>query len=662
MQSDETLVDLSAIWNVLWAGRWRIVFATLIGLAIAGYLAFVRITPSYSATSVLVLETQLQKIEGIQDIVSDLPLAGPSRELVLFTEREVFRSRFLMNSVVQSLDLMQLSEFKPRQKQPSYLEYIFPKPQIDPPADASVPDVDFAIDQLLKQVRIELVPNSYAYRVTANSASAQLAQDISNAVAQQYIQAQLDNKSKATQQATNWLETRVGQLQRDVSQNEQRVSRFDARLELLSDRDLQTRELKLKELRASARAITGQTSFVSSANLTASDITENFKSPPQDVTDVSVRSDISKGLPKASTKAQNRQERELLSLNLAISELSDDIETQSNGLRELDQMKREAEASKNLYEFFLTRLKETTIQQGIQRPDSRMLSLAVLPKNPSSPNKPLMLMLGVLFGGLIAVVWLFLRHATRRTFLTASELASATSLPIYATIPRGHAQRNTRALNEAVRNLRTRIMVGFLPQSPQVIMFTATFQDEGKSRTAQSLAHQMASLNKRVLFVNADLRRGEYLVGKNADTDFGLADVLMDSVNLDRAIIPNADQGIDMLHSGKLSPNASDILTSPALSKIIAQLRKQYDLIIVDTPPVLLFGDAGIIAQHCDATLYCVRANVTSCDDLNQGLALLSDMKTPATGLILTHYDQRTQAGNRLQRAQDRYANTVAMP
>ena len=126
MQSDETLVDLSAIWNVLWAGRWRIVFATLIGLAIAGYLAFVRITPSYSATSVLVLETQLQKIEGIQDIVSDLPLAGPSRELVLFTEREVFRSRFLMNSVVQSLDLMQLSEFKPRQKQPSYLEY-FPQ-------------------------------------------------------------------------------------------------------------------------------------------------------------------------------------------------------------------------------------------------------------------------------------------------------------------------------------------------------------------------------------------------------------------------------------------------------------------------------------------------------------------------------------------------------
>jgi capsular exopolysaccharide synthesis family protein len=666
MNSDDTLIDLSAIWNVLWSGRWTTILFVTLGIICAGYLSFVRITPTYSASSVLVLETQKQKIDGIQEIVSELPLAGPSRELVLFTQLEVFRSRILMRSVVESIDLTTFSEFSSSKNKSNYFEYLFPKIDESTPSLIQENDIEFAVDRLLKQVRIELIPNSFAFKITAHSASPPLAQKIANAVSLQYIQAQLDNKSRATLQATQWLETRVTELQRDVAISEQRVKQFDARIDLLTEQDLKISEIKLKELRSRAKSMSEKRNYILHAKtIKDEDPTVLFKTLDTSKIPTHISTNNSSTSHNFDTQITNHIDTNLSSLNSAIETLAGDIQNQTTDLLELEQIKREADASKNLYEFFLSRLKETTIQQGVQRPDSRMLSMAVLPVSPSSPNKPLMLIMGALIGAVLAAIWLFLRHATRRSFLTPSELANAVDLPVFGVMPRGTthpSQSKTREITiqteEAARNLRTRLMTVLSGKTNPIIMCTASVQNEGRSQTALSLAQQLAALSKMTLLIDCDFRSISIQPLLQETNPLGLADVLSGHIDAKTAIINNTDT-CDVLLSGETDANPVDLFAGSKFTALLQNLRKHYDFIILDTPPVLLFSDAGNIGPQCDATILNVGAGKTSRDYLTQSLEFLSSNSISVTGLVLGNYDSTKANNAALQREHRLYLRTM---
>jgi capsular exopolysaccharide synthesis family protein len=653
----ELLVDLNAIWETLRIGRWKLVLATLLGVALASYMAFVRMDPKYSATAVLALETQVQRIDGIQGVVSDMPLAGYSNELVLFTQLEVFNSRLLMGDVVRDLKLQNDPAFRRDSEKPGYLAYLFPKSTtLETQLDAQS-SLNFAINKLLKSVEIKLVPNSFAFHIIAHSSDAKQAQDIANSVAHQYITAQLESKKTATSQATAWLTERVSDLKIDLENNETRLREFDAKTALLTEEDLQSREIKLKEMRA--RAVSMQAhhdQILNTIMVQSDDPAVQFKSTdPAVVTTAKLR----------GSSQLDRAKEQLANLNQAIFLAADEIHDQANDFQTLSQIRRETEASTNLYEFFLTRLKETSIQQGIQRADSRLLSRAELPLNASSPSKTLILLMGGILGLLCGAVLLFIRQGLRQNFQTSTELAQTFDIPVLGAIPR-IPNRRGRSISDvidshqssfagdALRNLRTALMTS-TDKTPQTIMICSALSGEFKSTYSRLLAQQIASLGQRVLLLESDLRRISFQSEFGAPDDGSLIDILHNNHPMDQVITRDEKTRYDTLPAKGGIENAADLLARSAFGEMMEKLRAQYDVIIIDTPPLLLFPDARIVASHCDQIVLSVRAEKSRRQDVHQALEILRMADANIAGLVLANFDPRKQFGNRLGRERFRY-------
>lgn len=638
----ETLLDLPAVWNVLRIGRIKILWITLIITFAAVYYAFVHSVPKYRATSAIVLETQFQQISGMKDIVSDLPLGGFSTDPILFSEREVFKSRILMQEVVSGLDLISNPDFK-----------------IPAVSDLQAEDPELmnqlAVDKLLNVVEVKLIPNSFAFEISATIDDPILAKDIADAVAQTYIQGQLNSKNEARNKAANWLSKRVAELQVSLEASEQRVQDFGAKIALLTEEDLKAREIKLKELRARAKDMEfAQTRLYALDQSGASDPVVALKSGLPEAGTNPISLDLS-----TSTTLQ-RGESQLNALKASIAVIADEIRRQSRDLLQLAQIKREAEASRTLYESFLSKLKEVSVQQGIQRPDSRMLSYASLPLVPISPNRFGIIFVSCVLGFMFGVFLVFLQYGLRSSFQTGDELASEIGLPIIGVVPRLSKRHSDfeslkknlsqTPIDESIRAIRTKLLTDMPEKDAKVVMITSALADEYKSLYASALAWRMHDLDIRVLVLDCDLRRAG-----QEDDKHCVANILSGETSVDNALKTQSPDGPNFLLGGQSQMNPSDILAKKTFADLLAGLRSRYDFIIVDTPPVLLFSDASVVADQCDEYVFCVEAEATQKADVLNGLASLKSSSARLSGLILANADLSKQQGKSLSMAQSNY-------
>lgn len=638
----ETLLDLPAVWNVLRIGRIKIVLITLICALAAGYYAFVHRVPMYRATAVIVLETQFQKIGGMTDIVTDLPLGGFSTDPILFSEREVFKSRTLMQTVVDDLNLIEDPDFK-----------------LDRPNDQALWTQDIlnqlAIDQLLEHVEIKLIPNSFAFEISAYFARPRLAQKVANAVAETYIQSQLNSKRQAGKDAATWLSKRVSELQFSLEQSEKQVQDFSAKIELLTEQDLRAKEIQLKELRARAREIEYANSQVYALGSSeTSDPVVALKSTSKSLDAQTAELDF------AASRAFQRGQNQLVSLKASIGAITDELGVQSRDLLQLEQIKREAEASRRLYESFLSKLKEVTVQQGIQRPDSRMLSYAGLPLVPVSIHAFSLVLTASFLGMLGGVFLVFLQHGSRKTFQTGAELEQATGRFVIGVVPK-YQTKNRKFSSfknstkptpayEAFGAIRAKTLEPPASKTALVIMMGSAVDRAYTSLYAQALGQRIHDLGRTVLILDCDMRTKPDHSDRPA-----LADILSGEITVESALKSVTAEGPDVLHAGAVQDGAADLLVGAEFAELMAKLRKVYDVIIVDTPPVLLFSDALVIANHCDNYLLCVTAEKTHKNHVLDALAELEQSPARLLGLILANADMRKPYGKSLHRAQSRY-------
>jgi len=638
----ETLLDLPAVWNVLRIGRVKILLITLVSTFASAYYAFIHSVPKYQATSVIVLETQFQQISGMKDIISDLPLGGFSTDPILFSEREVFKSRILMREVVNELDLIANPDFKFLAGQ---------NLKIDDPKLLN----QLAIDKLLKVVEVKLIPNSFAFQISATIDDPKLAKDIADAVAQTYIQGQLDSKKEASNKAVNWLSKRVAELQVSLEASEQRVQDFGANIALLTEEDLKAREIKLKELRARAKNMEfAQRRLYAFDQSETSDPVAALKSGPSTAAPNAMRIDLN------TFTALQRGESQLSALNASIAVITDEIRGQSRDLLKLAQIKREAEASRVLYESFLSKLKEVSVQQGIQRPDSRMLSFSALPLVPISPNRFGIILVSSVLGSIFGVFFVFLQFGLRSNFQTSDELASEIGLPIIGVVPRvSKRQADFESLknnlsqtpfHESIRAIRTKLLKDMPKKNAKVVMITSALEDEYKSFYALALAWRMHDLDRRVLVLDCDLRRGN----KEAEKP-SVANFLSRETSLIQTLRKQSEDGPNFLLAGQPLMNPADLLGKKEFADLLAQLRNLYDFIIVDTPPTLLFTDASVVLDQCDEYLFCIESEVTQKADVLKGLDSLKSSSARLSGLILANADMSKQQGKSLSKAQANY-------
>ncbi|MDQ7080731.1 MAG: CpsD/CapB family tyrosine-protein kinase [Paracoccaceae bacterium] len=203
-------------------------------------------------------------------------------------------------------------------------------------------------------------------------------------------------------------------------------------------------------------------------------------------------------------------------------------------------------------------------------------------------------------------------------------------------------KKPTSAAAESVRNLRTSILLSNVDKPPKVIVITSSMPGEGKTTVSLALSHNMAGLGKKVLLVEGDIRRRTFSEYFKIEGSRGLLSVISGEAAPEDIVYRDEKLGFDVLVGEKSMTNAADIFSSEKFRQFIEDMRKAYDYIVIDTPPVLVVPDARVIAQNSDAVLYAVKWDSTPKGLVLQGLKMFETVNCPVTGLVLSQVDSKS--------------------
>ncbi|TNB48842.1 polysaccharide biosynthesis tyrosine autokinase [Martelella lutilitoris] len=669
---DDDEIDLGKLFQVFWRGKFIIAFFTAIFAGFGVYYAIMLTTPIYSANSVVMLNSQSEQIVDLPSVLSQLT----NDETVVQTEIEVMRSRILVGKVVDELDLMSDPEFNTTLQEPDLADRIkdaltsFLPVGNNLGADEEILSQsllrDQVIDHVLESYSVLVVPNTTAFRITARTEEPEKSARLADVVAEQYVQSQIDVKRDATMQAIDWLSDQVSELRLSLQKSENAVKEFKTNTPMISPDVLSGLERQLRSLRDRIESterdaedasqflaqVSSAETYAEKAAIADNSLLSSLAARAETDPDAARRFDAQfNSLVERANRAVSEADSQLNTLRTSENVLEERIQTESEAFVELEQLTREAEANRTLYEYFLARLKETSAQQGIQQSDSRILSYAVVPLEPSQPNKKLIVLMSTFLGLVLGSGIVLLLELRKRTFRSSQELEQFSGFRVTGQVPL-IASRNrqgvlsyvlenpTSPVTEAIRNLRTSVLLANIDHPPKLIMTTSSIPGEGKTTVAASLAMNFVGMGKRVLLIEGDLRRRslEQYFGKNT-TGTGLISALTTDTTLQEAVSHLTDYGIDILFGEKTEANAADILSSGSMQRLLAEAREAYDIVIIDTPPVLIVPDARVVSQFVDAVLFVVKWDSTHHQQVEEALGLFSP--DVIGGLVLNQIDPK---------------------
>jgi capsular exopolysaccharide synthesis family protein len=365
---------------------------------------------------------------------------------------------------------------------------------------------------------------------------------------------------------------------------------------------------------------------------------------------------------------RSARQRELLFIE-ALDKQKAEANQMAERLVQYNILKREAETNKQLYEGLLTKLKEASIASGLRSSNIRVVDPAMVPSAPARPSKSRNIGLAFLVGLVGGIGLALLREYLDNTVKNPDDIEALSRLPSLAVVPafpatNGHARRprllkatgngqEARVelvshhlpkshISEAFRALRTSLLLSQADHPPQVILVTSALPREGKTTAAANLAVTLAQLGDSTVLVDADLRKpgvGRALSlgdGKYA----GLSSYLAGVSSLELVTIPHpAIENLAAIPTGPLPPNPADLLSSHKLIEAIAELRKKFKFIVMDSPPVMAATDAVIVSAQADGVLLVVRSGETPKEAFTRTRDLLSSVKCHLLGVILNAVD-----------------------
>jgi capsular exopolysaccharide synthesis family protein len=340
----------------------------------------------------------------------------------------------------------------------------------------------------------------------------------------------------------------------------------------------------------------------------------------------------------------------------ALNRQEEDVYGKGTKAVEYELAKRDYETNRTLYDGLQQRLQEASILSGLRSTAIHVLDNADVPPRPSSPRTRFNLAVGAGVGFMIGMALAFLIEAMDTNLKTMSEIEQSLQLPLLAAIPAEDAENllpakfkehaTTRGTStwsrtaEAMRGMRTSILLSSPGAPPKIIMIASTRPAEGKSSVASLTGITFALNGSRVLLVDADLRRPALHLRFRMGKGLGLSSVLSGKATLHEAVVAWPDlPNVHVLPAGPAPPLPSELLSSKQMEDMLAQARAEYDFVIIDTPPVLLVTDASILGRLVDAAILIVRYGAVQKEVVRRCIDLLERSGTHMLGVTVNAVD-----------------------
>lgn len=354
---------------------------------------------------------------------------------------------------------------------------------------------------------------------------------------------------------------------------------------------------------------------------------------------------------------------QIAAINKQIGELNNTLKQLPDLQRQYLQLYREVEVKTQLYTALLNSYQQLRIAKAGEIGNVRIVDTAVEPVEPIKPKKLQVLVLAILFGGFLGTLIALLRNMLRTGIKDSGQIENEFNLPVYATVPRSPIQEtrisilkkkktipilavkhNDDIAIESLRSIRTAIHFALVNAKNNIIVIAGPSPEVGKSFISTNLATILAQTNKKVLLIDADMRRGYMHKYFNLDVKPGLSEFLSHQADLNQVVHTTELDGLSIITRGKSPANPSEMLGSEQFAVLLNQLSQEYDHIIIDTPPVLAVTDAIIISQYAGVNLLVARYAKSQMKELELSLSRFEQANVKVNGFILNDI-QRAGAG-----------------
>lgn len=340
-------------------------------------------------------------------------------------------------------------------------------------------------------------------------------------------------------------------------------------------------------------------------------------------------------------------------LRAELAQLKKNAEKMPLTQQEVNRLQEEVAVNNEVYTNMLNNIQQLRVVRAGEVGNVRIVDFAQIEQSQSKPNKTRILMVSVAAGFMLGVLFVFLMHMLKNGVRSASEIERETGLSVFAKIPqsankllRGHRhlhhgqpfvlQECDDAVCESFRALQTALT--FLMPNPEhsVLLVMGLNPGAGKSFVSLNLAATMAASGKKVLLIDADMRRGVIHSG----CKFGLADVLLGLATLDTAAVPKHEDNLFVMNAGKTKLAACELLRGDAMDKLLKEARQKFDLVIVDTPPLNLVTDTELICPLVDYSLYVLHYGRNTIEEIKETIERVKRYSDKPGAIVMNHCER----------------------
>ncbi|MEZ5651347.1 MAG: polysaccharide biosynthesis tyrosine autokinase [Burkholderiaceae bacterium] len=681
------------MWRVITLRKWWIIFAAVIITVSAVFVATL-MTPQYKSTATILFEQTGKggRVVSIEQVYSGLGAKGESAT----NQLEFLKSRDVSMRVIRKLGLAQHPDFDPTR--PGMLAPIgnflrgygiLPeRPTLD---DEHIEGI--VLDRFQKRLTVEAIRLSDLVTTTFESSDRQLAATVANELTAAYIQADLDARFAVTQQANEWLNSRVSYLKAKLDYAEAALQDYREKqglvdtknvamggtgiqLEQLNQQLVEARvrrtaaEQAYNQVRPGARGLAQVPAIIGhpavqrarAAEIEAerrfTEISTRFGPayPAYQAAEQELRIARDTTAREVNAVAASiRKEYEAaraseVSLEQTLARTRGDVQEINRKEIQQSSLEREVDVNKQLYQLFLSRQRETAAASDLQISPARVIDPAIPALVPFSPNLPMIgagaLFLSLLLGAGLVVAW----HRIDDTIKRADDIEERLGLPLIASVPKLPSRdarsahklmitSPTSQFSEAIRSISSGVQLASLDTPNKVLLVTSAIPGEGKSTISCNLALMQARL-RNTLIIEADLRRPVTAGRLGLDPGLpGLAEFVSGARPLGECVHQIPDGKLWVMPCGQRAPNAAELFATKAFRDAMEALKSQFEYIVIDSAPVRPVSDAQLLSAYATGVVFVAAANSTPAPLVRLSIKRLNDAGAHMFGVVLNRYD-----------------------